>query len=175
MSKIIRLTESDLTRIVRRVINESGGGQPINSNLLQKLNTLASELDIDVDTIQDTAVCTIDEILPNQTLDSEGQTLLTKVKEKVMSLVNSKSISELKNAFKTLKKKLDSNGVNEVIGAMVPFTLLGITAPVSLWIAIGAILLIILIWAIIRLSSWIPKSSGHGCSKVIRKRVRVRR
>ena len=70
MARIINLTESDLNRIIRRVMNESNEIQKIDTGLLSKLSEFAKNLstelgqDIDVETIQDTAVCTIDEIQP---------------------------------------------------------------------------------------------------------------
>ena len=182
MKKVIKLTESDLTRIVRRVINESGGMQPVDTNMLNKFSMFAKQLstdlgeNIDVETIQDTAVCTMDEIQPDVKLDTEGQTLLSQVKEKINSLINNKSEGELKGAFRLLKNKINgNNNLTEQAAALVPFTLIGVTAPIGVWIAIGAIVLILLIWAIVKLASWIPRSSGHGCSRKVIKRVRVRR
>ena len=38
MNKVIKLTEFDLARIVRRVINESGGMKPVDTNMLNKFS-----------------------------------------------------------------------------------------------------------------------------------------
>jgi len=94
-----------------------------------------------------------------------------------MSLIINKSDGKLKGAFKLLKNKLNENSnlTEQVAAALVPFTLIGITAPIGVWIAIGVLVLILLIWAIVKLSSWIPRSSGHGCSRKVVKRVRIRR
>jgi hypothetical protein len=185
MSRIINLTEYDLNRIIRRVISESGGMQPIDTNMLNKLSVFAKQLstelgqDIDSETIQDTAVCTIDEILPNANLDNKGQKLLSQVKEKVLSLITNKSDRELKGAFKSLKNKLNENSnlTEQVAAALVPFTLIGITAPIGIWIAIGVLVLILLIWAIVKLAN-LPRtrSFGKGCNrKTLTTGIRIRR
>jgi hypothetical protein len=64
--------------------------------------------------------------------------------------------------------------VNEAGGAglVVATTVLGVTAPLWVWIAIGGLVLFLLIKGIIALISWIPKSSGRGCRKVKTFRVR---
>lgn len=185
MRRIIRLKESDINRIVNRVLNETTGIESTNKDLMNKITTFSKNLsndlgeNIDVESVMDTSSCSIDDFQADPGTDSKGLDLLEKVKDKVKQLVQGGDINTLKNAFKSLKTKkeqVDNETLTEQVAAlMVPFTLLGITAPLSLWLAIAAILLVILIWGIVWAVSWIPKSSGHGCSKVIKKRVRVRR
>lgn len=180
MARIINLTESDLNRIIRRVMNESNEIQKIDTGLLSKLSEFAKNLstelgqDIDVETIQDTAVCTIDEIQPETQIGEKESGVLQQVKSKIMTMVNRGGIAELKAAFKLFKNKLNENSsiTEQAAVALLPFTLLGVTAPISVWIAIGVVVLALIIWGIVKLASWIPKSSGHGCSRKVTKRVR---
>ena len=59
-----------------------------------------------------------------------------------------------------------------IAAAAVGTTIAGITAPLWVWIAIGAIVLILLIVAIVKLTSWIPKKKGKGCRRTVTYRVR---
>jgi len=180
MSRIISLTESDLNRIIRRVMSEANEVQKIDTGLITKLSEFAKNLstelgqNIDVETVQDTAVCTIDEIQSETPLGEKELGVLQQVKSKIMSMVNSGGIAELKAAFKLFKNKLNENRniTEQAAAALLPFTLLGVTAPISVWIAIGVVVLSLLIWGIVKLASWIPKSSNSGCGRTITRKVR---
>ena len=100
MARIINLTESDLNRIIRRVMNESNEIQKIDTGLLSKLSEFAKNLstelgqDIDVETIQDTAVCTIDEIQPETQIGEKESGVLQQVKSKIKASVLIKLATE---------------------------------------------------------------------------------
>lgn len=188
MRRIVRLTERDLSRIVNRVINEAGEVQMIDTQLMSKFANLSqvfsSELgqDIDIDTIKDTTSCTMEDFQPPAGTDPEGLNVFQQLKQKVMELVKSKSIEPLKEAFNALRNvlknaKSDKNNksLQEQVAALAaPFTLLGISAPIGVWIIIGVIALALLIAGMVWIISWIPKSSGSGCSRKVTKRVRAR-
>jgi hypothetical protein len=84
----------------------------------------------------------------------------------------------LKETFRLLKSKLKNTKpqqgtpINEQVGLTAAFSLLGISAPLWIWVAIGGLVLFLLIKGIVSLSSWIPKKKGRGCSRTVRYRVR---
>ena len=175
--KVIRLTESDLTRIVKRVIEEQ---DTKIGNLFEKLKGLAQKMkdqlgiDVNEDDLQDTCNCTFDSFEPSPETSPEAVKVFQRVKEKIKQLSDQKNVAELKGAFTKLKSSLDSSQpVNEQIGASI--VILGVSAPIVIWVAIGVLVLSLLIKGIVGAISWIPKSSGKGCSKKIVKRVRVKR
>lgn len=178
MKNIIKLTESDLTRIVRRVIKEQEETQGTENDFKQ-IQQISSELgsDIDLDVLNEVMSCSFDEIGSGLNLKPEAKELLNKVKMKIRELTSKRGRSELKTAFRQLKSRLQKaepskTETNEQVGLAATFVLLGISAPLWAWVAIGGIVLVLLIKGIVSLSSWIPKKKGRGCSRTITYRVR---
>lgn len=187
MKKIIKLTESDLTRIIKRVIMEtemtpnSFTGNTIAMAGDTSLSTLeiGKEVgsNIDPDVANEAMSCSFDEIGTGLNLKPEAKQLLDKVRSKIKDLVSRKDKGSIKLAFGKLKSQLKKNkpqegAVNEQAALMTSFAILGITAPLWAWVAIGGVVLVLLIKGIIELTSWIPKKKGKGCSKRVTYRVR---
>jgi hypothetical protein len=184
MKKIIKLTESDLARIVKRVIKEQETAdvspEPKTEDVIPKVMELSQEIgsNIDPKTANEVMSCSFDEIGSGLNLKPEAKELLDKVKGKIKQMVSSKDRDGLKNAFSQLKSKISKTPpaqteVNEQAGVLAgTFALMGITAPLWAWVAVGAIVLILLIKAIVNLTSWIPRKKGRGCSRTVTYRVR---
>jgi len=127
----------------------------------------------------DVASCSIDDINLDGANEEEN-TLLQKIKAKVKELFNNKDKEGLKSFFNQIKDKLRSNKGGETTeqvetAAIAATTIMGITAPLAVWIAVGVVALALVIVVLVRLSSWIPRVSGKGCSKTKTFRVRVKR
>jgi hypothetical protein len=176
MKKVIRLTESELIHVVRRIISEQETttvktDTPTVEDLSQELGS-----NIDPNIANEVMSCSFDEIGTGLKLKPEAKELLDNVKMKIKELVSNKDRDGLKNAFKQLKSrvtKTEQTEVNEQAAALAgSFALLGVTAPLWAWIAVGGIVLILLIKGIVNLTSWIPRKKGKGCSRVITYRVR---
>lgn len=176
MKKIVRLTESELTRVVKYIIREA---EESSQMAVQKVMDLSSELGepIDPEFAQSACDCTIDNAEPGPNAKPEVIELIGKIKEKVKEMIMNKDRGSLIRGFKSLTKeikkakKLKNGPINEQ-GLAAAFVVFGISAPLWVWVAVGGLALYIIIKGIIALSSWIPRSSGHGCSRVVRYRVR---
>jgi len=160
------LKQGKLISSLKEIILETDNYNVLATQLTSELGST-----IDKSTIEDSASCGIETIEPPPNASNEAIQIFNQVKNKVLSLIQNKNINELKNAFKLLKNKL--RGVNEQVALLAgAFTLLGISAPIAVWVVIGGVILYLLVRAIIELTSWIPKKRGRGCSKTIRKRIR---
>lgn len=181
MKKIIKLTESDLARIVRRAIVESEieTKTPTEDVTTLNIKELSNEVgtEVDAEVANEVMSCSFDEIGSNLKLKPEAKELLDKVREKVKDLVSKKDKGGLKLALGKLKSQLSKTesqqgDVNEQVALMGTFALMGITAPLWAWALVGGIVLILLIKGIVALTSWIPRKKGRGCSRTITYRVR---
>ena len=169
------LLESKLGE-VKPLISEQETESGDTSN---QINQLSSEIgsEIDPSVANEAMSCSFDEIGTGLNLKPEAKELLDKVRSKIKELVSKKDKNGLKLAFGKLKSQLSKTKtqqgeVNEQAALMGAFVLLGISAPLWAWIAIGAIVLVLLIKGIISLTSWMPKKRGRGCSRTITYRVR---
>jgi len=149
MKKIIRLTESDLTRIVRRVIKEQN-------------ETDKTEADAAVGNVDAATYCSpnppsmVSKIL-NKLPDNLKQEAKDFIK-KFASVVKGKSVKELMSIRRQIKaEKEKGENVNE---AIVPIAIAGLVITPSLLIAIGAILLFIIIVIVVSKSS----KGGGSCN-----------
>lgn len=174
-NRFYSLLESELGN-VKPLINEQ---ENQSEDPTKKVSELSQELgsEIDPEIANEAMSCSFDEIGSGLNLKPEVKELIEKVKSKIQELVSKKDRSGLKTAFRQLKSRLQKaeptgGETTEQAGLMATFVLLGVSAPLWVWVAAGAIILIILIKAIIALSSWIPKSKGRGCSRVVTYRVR---
>lgn len=180
MKKIIKLTESDLKRIVLRVISEQENNQEQTAQAPVSAQEISSEVgsEVDPNVVDEVMSCSFDELGSGLQLKPEAKKLLDSVKTKIKEMISAKDRAGLKRSFRHLKNRLKNIGskqeeeVNEQAALAGTFVLLGISAPLWAWVAIGGIVLILLIKAIISLSSWIPKKRGRGCSRTITYRVR---
>ena len=179
-SKIRHIQNSNLI-LEQRFLSEEESSQ----NATMSVMKLSQELDgpIDPEMATEALNCGMDEIEPDNNQKPEVLDTFNQIKEKIKELILSKDRDSLKNAFKDLKNKLKSNKgdgteemsseMSEQTGALlVATTILGVTAPLWVWIAIGGLVLYLLLKGIIALTSWIPKTSGRGCRKTKTFRVR---
>jgi hypothetical protein len=185
MNKFI-ITEEEKNRILglhkERSKNHYLTESTLSAEALNGMKLLSIELGepIDEEMVMDASACSIDDIQIDSNTKPEVLELFTNVKEKIKELISNGDKDSLKSALKELKSKLKENKMeggetNEQVGVLTgAFTLLGISAPLWAWVAVGALVLILLIWAIVKLISWLPKTSGSGCTKRKTYRVRVR-
>lgn len=183
MGKFI-ITEEEKNRILElhkeRTKNHYLTEETMSADAVNGMKLLSIELGepIDDEIVNNAVSCTVDDVQPDAGTKPEAIDLFNQVKEKIKEMISSKDKDGLKNAFKSLKEKLKEGKMkggetNEQLGALAgTFALFGISAPLWAWVAIGALILILLIIAIVKLSSWIPKTTGSGCTKI--KRIRVR-
>lgn len=178
-SKIRHIQNSNLLLEQRYLTEESS---QMFQSAISKLSTEMGE-PIDPEMAQEATSCSFDEIELDSNQKPESVTAFQEIKQKIKDKLLSKSKEDLKTAFKEIRQILKSNkgkdqttetsDLNEQTGALlVATTILGITAPLWVWVAIGVIVLILLLKAIISLSSWIPRSSGRGCRRTKTFRVR---
>ena len=174
-SKFKKLIESKLGNVKLLVEEETQETE----NATEQIQQISSELgsDIDPKVANEVMSCSFDEIGSGLNLKPEAKELLEKVKMKIRDMISKEDRSGLKTAFRQLKGRLQKaepseTETNEQAGLTAAFVLLGISAPLWVWVAIGGIVLILLITAIVSLSSWIPKKKGRGCSRTITYRVR---
>lgn len=173
MKKVIKLTESDLLRIVHRVITEQENTETPTNDIQQISSEVGS--DIDQNVANEVMSCSFDEIGTGLKLKPEAQELLNNLKVKIKELISNNNKGALKSAFRQLKSRLSrtkDTEMNEQAALAGTFVLLGVSAPLWAWVAVGGIALILIIKGIVALSSWIPKKKGHGCSRTITYRVR---
>lgn len=180
-SKIRHIQNSNLI-LEQRYLSEEESSQNAQMGVL-KLGTELGE-PIDPEMATEALNCSMDEIEPDNKQKPEALVAFKQIKEKIKEKILSKDRDSLKNAFKDLKEKLKSNKGDETeemssemseqtgAGLVVATTVLGVTAPLWVWIAIGGLVLFLLLKGIIALTSWIPKTSGHGCRKTKTFRVR---
>ena len=152
MSRIIKLTESDLTRIVKRVINEQDENAQADA-VVKNLNT--------------TEYCKSG---PPPTWVTNTLNKLPKEKQqeaknfikKFANIVKGKSVKELltlRRQIKQEKQKAESNGVmNEQLSGII---IAGVSISATVLIVIAAIIIFIII-AIIVIKS--TSKSGGGCN-----------
>jgi hypothetical protein len=182
MEKVITLTELDITKLVKRVIAESQEFQMA----IDKVMELSSELGepIGPEEAKTVCGCSFEDIKPEPNIDSKAMKIFNEVKNKIKEMILKKDRNGLKKEFKKLvneirmakNAKKDSTSqekqVNEQVSMTAAVVIFGITAELWIWLIIGGFLLILIIKAIVALSSWIPRTSGHGCGRV--KIIRVR-
>jgi len=175
-SKIRHIQEANILLENRMLVEEKEESQMA----VQKVMDLSTELGepIDPEFAKSVCDCSIDDAEPEPGSKPEVVELINKIKEKVKELVLTGKRKELVSGFRDLtrkikkSKKLKNGPINEQGGLTAAFVLFGVTAPLYVWVIAGAIILYIIIKGIVALSSWIPKSSGHGCSRVVTYRVR---
>lgn len=147
MKRIIRLTESDLTKIVKRVIREQN----------EKSDADAVLQNVDVATYCSPNPPSMVSKIMNRLPENMRQEAKDFIK-KFASAIKGKSIKELISMRKQIKSEMQKKEeVNEVVGTIV---IGGLVLSTSLLIAIGAILLFIILIVIITNSG----KGGGSCN-----------
>lgn len=166
MAKVIKLTESELTNLVKRIINENQQ-QVMLQQATDEFNEKAEE-DLTPDEFQE-VVCTNPDAmeLPSNVSDEEKKKV-----EEFKAKLKTASIDELKQVKRQLKdlKRQGKQQQNEQAGMV---TLLGVTMPHGFALVIGGILLIMVLNILLKLfnihlvktvTSWCTgrQTTGYG-------------
>lgn len=166
MAKVIKLTESELTNLVKRIINENQQ-QVMLQQATDEFNEKAEE-DLTPDEFQQ-VVCTNPDAmeLPSNVGDEEKKKV-----EEFKAKLKTASIDELKQVKRQLKdlKRQGKQQQNEQAGMV---TLLGVTMPHGFALVIGGILLIMVLNILLKLfnihlvktvTSWCTgrQTTGYG-------------
>ena len=151
MREIIKLTESDLTRIVKRVIKE----QQTSNDIQQQVSELDPSLS--VNDLADPSC----PYVPKLTGDVKKDNIIKQAYKWAKGQTLQSLFGELKNLRQKRKeaKELEKRGeLNEQVAA---FVVLGVSVSASLLIAIGAILLFIIIAIISKKGG---RKKGRSCN-----------
>jgi hypothetical protein len=175
-SKIRHIQEANVLLENRMLVEEKEESQMA----VQKVMDLSTELGepIDPEFAKSVCDCSIDDAKPEPNSKPEVIELIDEIKAKVKELVLTGKRKELVAGFRDLSRKikrsqkLKNEPINEQGGLTAAFVMFGVSAPLFVWVIAGGIILYIIIKGIVALSSWIPKSSGHGCGRVVTYRVR---
>lgn len=160
MKKIVRLTESDLIKIVKRVIKEENSSQMDSSEFMDYLNQNGIQISQDkIDSLPE------DEELinpPQETLnkDPKLRDVWGKLKDAILNADEKQLIDAYKKISNVFKNKHWYNyKVNEQ--AMLPtlVTILGLSIPVSYLIAIG-------MFSLMFIMARLAKKSKGGAGRV---------
>jgi len=160
MKKIVRLTESDLIKIVKRVIKEENSSQMDSSEFMDYLNQNGIQISQDkIDSLPK------DEELinpPQETLNKDPK--LRDVWGKLKDAISNADEKQLIDAYKKISNVLKNKHwynykVNEQ--AMLPtlVTILGLSIPVSYLIAIG-------MFSLMFIMARLAKKSKGGAGRV---------
>ena len=177
MKKVIRLTESDLTKLVKKIIKESeqsaqlstitselsSAGIPslnmdeINSDVVpQNILNLLPKLDEKPDVDNEKKSSTLEQV--KNAICNSDDTTLENEKKKLLEIIGNK----LKRIGKSIKSFFQGKKQNKTMNeqAEIATVIFGVTAPLWIWVAIGAIVLFFVARAIIRKGD----RGGYGCS-----------
>lgn len=168
--KTIRLTESELINLVKHVINE-GEKEALLSQAnkdLQEVDLPTVTLDeLNSDIIPTSIVNQMSKLDPTPTkgVQQKGKTFeliknaicsadegeLNTAKKQIKDIIKQKK-SQVRNFLKSTfgKKETTSEKVNEQVELAAATTILGVTAPLWVWVAIGALVLILILRALLR-------------------------
>ena len=152
MSRIIRLTESDLTRIVKRVINEQDENAQADA-VVKNLNTT----EYCKSGPPPTWVTNTLNKLPKEKLQEAKDFI-----KKFANIIKGKTVKELlalRRQIKQEKQKVESSGVmNEQLSGII---IAGVSISATVLIVIAGIIIFIIIAIIVIKSS---SNSGGGCN-----------
>jgi len=177
MEKVIRLTESELTKLVRTVIKESE-----NEVFVAEMNADLAEVGlprISLDDLNSDSIpqAFIDSSMNSDPKPNEGNDEKETIFQKIQNAICSSDEDQLKIAKKQIKniikkkfgigraiknifggkKKSEQEPMNEQVELAVATTVLGVTAPLWVWVAIGAVVLFLILKRIFR------RRDGYGC------------
>ena len=154
MKKIVRLTESDLTRIVKRVIKEQE--QQTSNDIQQQVSELDPSLS--VNDLADPSC----PYVPKLTGDVKKDNIIKQAYKWAKGQTLQSLFGELKNLKQKRKEAKELEKRGELNEQVVAFVVLGVSVSASLLIAIGAILLFIIIIAIISKKG--GRKRGRSCN-----------
>ena len=145
MAKVIKLTESELTNLVKKVIKENQEEMAMLQQATEEFNQKAEE-DLTPDEFQE-VVCTNPDAmeLPSDVTSEQKQKV-----DEFKAKLKTASIDELKQVKRQLKdlKRQGKQQQNEQAGMV---TLLGVTMPHGFALVIGGILLIMVLNILLKL------------------------
>jgi hypothetical protein len=170
MMRKIRLTESELISLIRTTIKESE-----NEALLAQANKDLQEVDLPTITMDELNSDVIPTSIVNQTssldpVPNKGNEQKGKTFELIKSAICSADENELNTAKKQIKdiikqkksqvrnflkktfgkKEGQQDTMNEQVELAAATTILGVTAPLWVWVAIGALVLFLILRALLR-------------------------
>lgn len=133
--KIVKLTESDLVNIIKRIISEEEmTSQMETDNFLEYLNQ--NGIQVSKESIDSLPSNEQDINPPEEVLNRDPK--IRDTWKKIKDAVSRASESELINAYKTISKVLKNRkSTNEQVMLPTLITILGLSIPVSYLIAIG--------------------------------------
>jgi hypothetical protein len=160
MKKVIRLTESELIRTIKLIVEEEENSQASDISKVQNLvNLEGGKVDVKGLLNKKNPICE-----PPITGNQENDTIIKKVWDWAHDPSNRNdlktTLKNLKDAIFKSKKEQKTVEVNEQVG--VGIVIGGITLGPSVLIAIGAVLVIILIIALIPKKSSCQKRSKQN-------------
>ena len=160
MKKVIRLTESELIRTIKLIVEESENSQASDISKVQNLvNLEGGKVDVKGLLNKNNPICE-----PPITGNQENDTIIKKVWDWAHDPSNRNdlktTLKNLKDAIFKSKKEQKTVEVNEQVG--VGIVIGSITLGPSVLIAIGAVLVIILIIALIPKKSSCQKRSKQN-------------
>ena len=166
MSKVLRLTESDITRIVKKVIRENNS-RLLKENEAQILDTVNTEL-LSVEeepvSLEDVHFALNDcELGTPIDADEKQKTFLQQIKEEIEKLT---SIREVKDLIRKIKSIFKNKTQKEQVGEIVALGSLGI--PVVFIQIFAGIIILFLVIKLIKLIGGNTKVSPE-CKKASRR------
>lgn len=175
MKKVIRLTESELTKIVKKIIKEGE-----NEAFVAEMNSDLSEVGLPTISLDDLSSNEIPssiisassefDLKPGQ--DQETKSSIFQQIQSAMCAADETQLRQAKNQLKTILKQKFGIGkairsvfgknkgqgqMNEQLELGAAATVLGVSAPLWVWVAIGAVVLYLLLRLIFK------KRNGYGC------------
>jgi len=167
MKKVVRLTESDLTRLIKKVIKESEQDQQMVSALNKENLELASV------GIPPVTMKTIEKFNSGEDISKEQYRIsvvdsnedysqLPSITSQLQSAICNASKEELKQAKSQILDLFRNRKKKNVSEQLAVITILGITAAPWVFLAIGGFLLILIISRLVR---WLSNRDrgGYGC------------
>jgi hypothetical protein len=167
MKKVVRLTESDLTRLIKKVIKESEQDQQMVSALNKENLELASV------GIPPVTMKTIEKFNSGKDISKEQYRIsvvdsnedysqLPSITSQLQSAICNASKEELKQAKSQILDLFRNRKKKNVSEQLAVITILGITAAPWVFLAIGGFLLILIISRLVR---WLSNrdTGGYGC------------
>jgi hypothetical protein len=139
MKKVIKLTEADLTNLVKKIIKENQAMVALQQ-ATNEFNEKAEE-DLSTEEFQEVVCVNPDTIdLPADTTNEQKQKV-----EEFKAKLKTASVAELKQAKRQLRELKRKGQQNEQIAGPAVISVLGVSMPPAFAIAIGGILLIMVL------------------------------
>ena len=144
MAKVIKLTESELTNLLKKVIKENQEEMAMLQQATEEFNEKAEE-DLSPEEFQEVVCTDPDSVELPSDVTSEQKQKVAEFKAKLKTA----SIAELKQAKKQLKELRRQQ--NEQIAGPAVISVLGVSMPPAFAMVIGGILLIMVLNVLLKL------------------------